>query len=359
LKKLDIYIIKTFLTTFFATIGLFAFIIIVFDLGEKLDDFMGNNIPAKVVIFDYYVNFIPFIINTFSPVFVFITVIFFTSQIAQRTEFIAMLSSGISYVRILRPYLITAVFLGLMTFMLNSWIIPRSDKKRVIFENTYIRDVYNEHKESIHRQLSPDMFISIGWFSFYDSSGSHVTLEKYDSGKLVSKTYARRISYNSENKKWKLKDVFTRDFLEDGSEVLTKHHLLDTTLHFNPDEFFRKVEDMQAFNYVELNHIIAKEKARGSETVHLYTTEKYKRFGAPFTLIILSLLGVFVSSKKSRGGLGLNLGVGILMTFGLLFLIQFFNSYAIMGIMSPAVAIAIPNLIYGVVALLMYRRVQK
>jgi lipopolysaccharide export system permease protein len=357
-KRLDRYIIITFLKTFGATLGLFSLIIIVFDIGEKLDDFLSKKAPVEEIIFSYYFNFIPQIINMFSPIFIFLAVIFFTSRMAQRSEIVAMLASGMSYLRFLRPYLLTATLLAITSYFLNGWIIPHADKKRVDFENTYVRSNY-KHRSGIHRQIQPNVFLSIGWFSQYDSTGSNVTLEKYEEGVLRSKLVARRIKFNEVSGKWLLRDVFIRDFEESGKQRINNVYEVDTAILFDPADFFRRPEDVQAFDNKELDQIIEAEKLRGSETVHLYLTEKYRRYSAPFSTFILTVIGVCVSSRKSRGGIGVSLGVGIGLSFGFLFIVQFFNSYGTTGILNPMMAAGIPNVIYGIVGYILYRRVQK
>jgi lipopolysaccharide export system permease protein len=358
LKKLDKYIIKTFISTFGVTLILFSFIIIVFDLGEKLDDFLGKKAPVKGIIFDYYVNFIPQIMNMFSPIFIFISVIFFTSKIAQRSEIIAILASGVSYARFLRPYLLTALFLAVLSFFLNGWIIPHADKERVKFENTYIRNNY-KHKSGIHRQIKPDVFMSIDWFSQYDSTGSNLTLELFENGELKSKTFARRISFNHTSQKWQLRDVIQREYLKNGNQTIQTVYELDTAIIFDPEDFFRRPEDIQSFDNNELNTIIEAEKLRGSENIHFYTTEKYRRIATPFSTFILTIIGVCVSSKKTRGGIGVSLGIGIGLSFGFLFIVQFFNSYGTTGILPAPLATTIPLVLYAGVAWLLYRNVQK
>lgn len=358
IKKLDRYIIKTFLVTFGITLMLFSIIIIIFDLGEKLDDFLSKNAPVNEIIFSYYVNFIPQIMNTFSPIFIFITVIFFTSKMAQKSEIVAILASGVSYLRFLRPYFLTATLLASLSLVLNLWVIPESDKVRVEFENNYVRNNY-KHKSGIHRQIKPNTFLSIGWFSQYDSTGTNISLEKFEEDRLESKTYARRISYNRETNKWRLRDVISREYHEDGSQTINKIFELDTAIAFDPGDFFRRPEDIQSFNYKELNQIIEAEKSRGSENVHFYITEKYRRFSSPFSTFILTAIGVCVSSKKSRGGMGVSLGLGIALSFGFLFIVQFFNSYGTAGILHPLPATLLPNIIYALVALILYKKVQK
>ncbi|MCO6495100.1 MAG: LptF/LptG family permease [Bacteroidetes bacterium] len=358
LKKLDTYIIKTFLTTFLVTIGLFSIIIIVFDISEKLDDFLENKAPLKEIVFDYYFNFIPQIMNMFSPIFVFVSVIFFTSKMAQRTEIVSILASGISYRRFLRPYILTALMLGIISFFLNGWLIPHADKKRADFENKYTRNMLHS-RSGIHRQIKPDVFLSIEWFSQYDSSGTNITLERYKNNQLVSKTYARRMSFNYSSNKWQLQDVFSREYNKDGSQTIHTYNTLDTAIRFNPADFFLRVEDLQTFDNNELNKIINAERERGSENVYLYTTEKYRRMASPFSTFILTIIGVCVSSKKSRGGIGVNLGFGIGLSFGFLFIVQFFNSYGATGLISAPIAVSIPNILYLGVAWILYKKVQK
>lgn len=358
LKRIDKYIIKTFLTTFLVTLVLFSIIIIVFDIGEKLDDFITNKAPVKEIIVNYYFNFIPQIMNMFSPIFVFVSVIFFTSKMAQRTEIVAILASGVSYKRFLRPYIYTALILGVLSYFLNGWIIPHADKKRAAFENTYTRNKFHS-RSGIHRQIKPDVFLSIDWFSQYDSSGTNVTLEQYKNGQLISKTYARRMSFNYGAEKWQLQDVFSREYNKDGSQTIHSYNTLDTAIQFDPSDFFLRVEDLQTFDNNELTKIIHAEQERGSENVYLYTTEKYRRMASPFSTFILTIIGVCVSSKKTRGGIGVSLGIGIGLSFSFLFIVQFFNSYGATGLLSAPLAVSIPNILYLGIAWILYKKVQK
>ena len=358
LTKIDVYIIKRFLGAFALALGLFTVIIIVFDLSEKIDDFMENSAPFSEVIFDYYVNWVPFLLNLFSPVFVFISVIFFTSKMAQNSEIIAMLAGGVSYRRLLRPYFITSIFLALFSFSLSAWIIPHADKTRVDFENTYIRDRTRYRLTGIKTQIAPGQILSMSNFNFSDSAGFKISLEHVENGELKSKLYADRLNWNETTQKWTLTKWWTREFV-DGNEILTKGSTMDTMIAFNPEDFFRKNDDVQMFNLRELNEMIGLEEMRGTGNIFFYTTEKYKRFAMPFAIIILTIIGVSVASKKTRGGIGLNLGIGLLISFTFLVVFQFFLAYGSSGSMHPLVAVTIPNLIFGSIAFVLYRFAQK
>jgi len=358
LTKIDFYIIKRFLGAFALALGLFTVIIVVFDLSEKIDEFMENSAPFGEIIFDYYANWVPFLLNLFSPVFVFISVIFFTSKMAQKSEIVAILASGVSYKRLLVPYVITATFLALFSFSLSAWIIPKADKTRVVFENEYIRDRSHYSASNIKTQIAPGVIMSIGNFNFSDSAGYKISLENIEDGRLTSKLYAERLTWNDKTDKWKLSKWWIGEFV-DGMEILSKGNNLDTMIPFNPEDFFRKNDDVQMFNLSELDEMIRLEEMRGTGNTFFYTTEKYKRFGMPMALIILTIIGVSVASKKSRGGIGRNIGLGLLISFTFLIVFQFFLAYGSSGSMHPLIAVTIPNLIFGGIAMILYRFAQK
>ncbi len=359
IKKFDWYIIKKFLITFAVTLSLFIIIIIVFDIGEKLDDFLKKKAPVKEILVNYYLNYVPFFLNLFSPVFIFISVIFFTSKLASRSEVVATLSAGVSYNRFLRPYIITAFFLAVVSFILNAFIIPHSDKIRLKFENRYIRNTKEDYTNNVHSQILPNTYFYMEYFGYGDSMGGGVHLERYEKLKLKSKLFAKRISFNHKLNKWHLEDYLIRDYNKDGSQVITKGRAIDTMIPFNPADFFRHTDDVQSLDLFELNEFIAKEKVKGTENLYYYITEKYRRFSSPFSTFILTIIGVCVSSKKSRGGVGFNLFIGIFLSFIYLFVIQYFNTYGNTGLMHPMIAVWIPNLIFAGVAYYLYTKVQK
>ncbi len=359
LKLFDRYIIRKFLTTFVTTLSLFVIIIIVFDISEKLEDFIGKKAPLKAIIFDYYLNYVPFFLNLFSPIFIFISVIFFTSKLAGRSEIIATLAGGVSYMRIMRPYMITAGILALFSFYLNAYLIPHTEKTRLKFENRYIRNVDESFANNQHRQISPGVFFYIEYFGFGDSVGGGVSMEKYDSGRMVSKLFSRKIAWNNANKKWRLEDYMIRNYLPDSSEQIIKGTIKDTAISFDPSDFVMHNDDIQSMNVNELNSFIEKERMRGTAKLDLYITEKYRRWASPFATFILTFIGVCVSSKKSRGGVGLNLGIGIFLSFTYLFIIQYFKTYGDSGLLNPILAVWIPNIIFVAVGYYLYKNAQK
>ena len=339
-------------------LGLFTVIIIVFDLSEKIDDFMENDAPFNAVIFKYYVNWVPFLLNLFSPVFVFIAVIFFTSKMAQKSEIVAILASGVSYIRLLVPYVFTSILLAFLSFSLYAWIIPSADKTRVDFENQYIRKTEHYSEHSIKRQIRPGVVMTLGDFNYRDSFGVKLNLETIENGRIKSKLFADYLKWNEETGSWKIEKYWIREF--DGEkETITKGKELDTMIRFNPEEFFRKNDDVQMFNLRELDEMIEAEEITGTGNTFFYLTEKYKRYASPFAIIVLTVIGVSVASRKSRGGIGLNLGVGVLISFAYLIVIQFFLAYGTSGSMHPLLAVWMPNFMFGIVAYFMYRLAQK
>lgn len=360
LKKIDWYIAKKFLVTFFVTIILFVVIIIVFDFAEKLDDFLEHKAPISGIIFIYYANFIPNLINTFSPIFIFIAVLYFTSRLASRSEFISMLAGGMSLVRILKAYFFVAVLLAILSFVLNAWIIPRTDKARVKFDNMYLRDYWSQTSGTIYRQLKPGLIMYMEYFNNNDSTGVAMQLEKFDEKRQLQSTlFARYFKWNKALKKWHLEMVSQREFLPNGEQKIKQLPFLDTLIVFNANDFFFKIEDVQSLNMAELRNMIKAEKIRGSTNVAFLQTELSRRYAAPFTTFVLVLIGVCVAGRKTRGGLGFSLAVGIFVIIFFLFFQKYFVSMGQTGVIAPWVAAWAPNLLFVPVALLFYRYAQK
>lgn len=347
------------MVTFIVALGLFTLIIIIFDVSEKLDDFVEKHAPVSAIVTGYYLNFIPFILNLFSPFFVFLTVIFFTSKLAGKSEIVAMLASGVSYNRFLRPYLLVAALFGMFSFILNAWIIPRSDKLRVEFENRYIRNINDEYQENIVRQIKPGIVMTLGNFNRKDSSGFNLNIEWIEKGAITKKLVAERITWNAKKKKWRLYNYRYRVIYKDGKENLRLGEFQDTLIPFNPADFFRRDDDVQSFNMKELDTYIELEQMRGTGRAFFYITEKYRRYAAPFSLMLLTFIGVCVSSSKKRGGMGVNLAVGLFVSFAYLFLIQWFISYGTNGSMPPALAVWLPNIMFLPIAFYFYVTAQK
>lgn len=357
LKLLDRYIIKKFFTTFVLTLSLFAIIIIIFDISEKLDDFIENDAKAYDIIFHYYLNFIPTILNMFSPIFIFISVIYFTSRLASRSEITAMLASGMNYNRVLRPYFIVAGFMAVFSYLLNSYIIPYADKGRVKFENEYVRNK-DHHRKNVHREIKEGVYLYINHLSL-DSSGKGVVLETFKNDTLQSKLYANSIQWNYEKSTWRLKNYMTREFLPNGNEVVIKGKMMDTLIEFNPENFFLRNEDVNSFSKSELNNYIEDERRRGADNIDFLLTEKHRRISVPFASFILCFIGFCVSARKSRGGIGVHIGVGLLISIAYLFVYQVFVTYGNSGIIPPAITVWITNIIFAFVGYYIYLKAPK
>lgn len=355
LTILDRYIIRKFLGTFFFTIALILAIAVVFDLSEKIDNFLENNAPVRKIIFDYYLNFIPYFAVLFSPLFTFITVIYFTSRMAYNTEIIAILSSGVSFNRLLVPYFISALALTVFAFTLNNFVIPHANARKLAFEDIYYHDTPKIVREkNIHRQIEPGVFIYLESYDTYTNVGRRFSIEKFKDGRLDSKLLANEIRWDSLKGKWTIYDYYIRDFLNEY-QLITQGRMVDTTLSMNPEEFRRRDNAVEAMNLGELNRFIREQKMQGVENIDMIMIEKHRRFSFPFSAFILTLIGVSVSSKKVKGGIGMQLGMGLLISFSYIVFMQFSSQFAIKGSLSPFIAVWIPNIVFVFVAIFLYR----
>lgn len=346
---IDRYIIKKFLTTFVFSISLLAIIIIIFDLSEKINDFLEREAPVKAIIFDYYCNFLPYLINMFSYLFIFIAVIFFTSKMAARTEIIAILNGGINFYRLLVPYIITAIFLGILSFTLSNFIIPHTYNHVREFEKIYWKNPYENRDINIHMQIQKNVFIYTESFQVSKNTGIKFSLEKFKNNEEIYKLSANRITWIDSTQQWRLNNYFERTF--DGiKESFRQGTQLDTTLGFNPNEFIIDVEDKNIMDYWELNAFIDKERLKGATNIRTYEVEKWRRICSPLSSIILTLIGVSLSSRKVRGGIGANLGIGISLAFSYILFIQITEMLSRYGGLTPLIAVMIPNVFYGIIA---------
>lgn len=355
LTKLDRYIIWKFLSTFFFAVTLIIAIAIVIDLSEKIDDFIENNATAKQLVFEYYLYFIPSFYNLFNNLFVFIAVIFFTSKMAANSEIVAILASGISFWRFMRPYLISAVFLGLISFYLNSWVIPYCDSKRVAFENTYIngRKNANFYHTRIHRQLKPGLYMYMDLFDQRNNVGYRMTLERFENRKLVYKLGADKLRWSADSNTWVAENYMERIF--DPEEYVIRGTQKPIELNFDPEEFFMRREDVGVYNNEELDRVIEAETMRGAEKIEYYLLEKYRRRAMPFSTLVLTLIGVSISSRKVRGGIGLHIGFGLGLAFSFIFLTEMTFTFAHAGGMAPWLAVWLPIVLYLIVGWILYR----
>ncbi|MBE0655055.1 MAG: LptF/LptG family permease, partial [Bacteroidales bacterium] len=304
LKILDFYIIRKFLGTFFFSIVIILSIAVVFDFSEKIDDFIEKGAPFKAVIFDYYLNFIPYFAVLFSPLFTFISVIYFTSRMAYNTEIIAILSSGVSFRRLMLPYMLSATVIALFAFLLSNFIIPDANKIKLDFEENYIHSrPVSFDRRNIHRQVRPGVFIYMESYSNISQTGYNFSMERFEEGELVSKLMADQVFWDTTKNIWTVRRYYIRDI--DGlTETITEGDALDTALNMYPKDFSRRLNVVESMSYGELNEFIKISRMQGEVNLVSYEIEKYKRVSMPFSTFILTLIGVAVSSKKVRGGIG-------------------------------------------------------
>lgn len=359
IKLLDRYIIRKFIGTFFMALLLIIVIVIIFDISEKIDDFVDKEATLKVIVFDYYLNFIPYFINMFSPLFVFITVIFFTSKLAGNSEIIAMLSGGVSFGRLMYPYFLSALFIASMSLCLNLFVIPDANERRIAFEEKYIKGqkFYNTNRD-IHYQIAPGEFVYVESFSTWNNTAYKFTLESIRESHLVSKLMAESAAWDSTTGGWRLKNYTIRDY-STSQQRITYGEELDTVISLKLDDFYRRKNTVETLNYRELEDLISMQKMRGDSMVKYSLIEKNTRFAVPFSAFILTLIGVSLSSKKRRGGIGLNLGIGIALSFSYILFLRFSQMFVITDTLPPWLALWLPNILYAVIAAVLYRLAPK
>ena len=355
LKKIDIDIIKKFLGTYFFAIALIISIAVVFDINEKLDSFL--NAPLKAIVVDYYLNFIPYFANLFSPLFTFIAVIFFTSKLADNSEIIAMLSSGISFRRLMIPYMISAAIIAGVTFYLNSYVIPPANVTRIEFQNKYVKNKKVDYASNIQLQVEPGV---IAYMSRYDNNtktGYRFSLEKFEGKILKSRLTAQTVTYDSAYH-WIIKDYMIRNF-NGMREELTRGSRLDSIITIEPSDFLISRYDSELMTTSALKTYIDRQKKRGVANIKDFEIEYEKRFAMTAASFILTVIGMSLSSRKVKGGMGVNIGIGLLLSFSYILFSTVSSTFAVSGATSPRVAVWLPNIVYSIIAVYLYRKAPK
>ena len=360
LNILDRYIIRKFLGAYIFSIILIIVIVVIFDYVEKIDDFTTTKAPLNKIINDYYLNFIPFFINQFSALFTFIACIFFTSRLANRTEIVAMLSGGMSFRRLMWPYFISASVITTIALVLSLWIIPISQRTCVAFEQEYIpRRKEFKYDRHIYRQVEPGTFLYLRGFSDNSLKASFLAIEKYEGSSLVSALEAADASFDKETKRWTAQRYVTRYFDNEEQESFKQHRNLDTLLNLDIVELGNLSQLMETMNIDELNTFIDQQRAKGSDSIRLLEVERHTRYAYPLGTFILTLIGVALSSRKVRGGTGVNIGIGITLCFSYIMLNRIFEEFAKGGSLPTMLAVWLPNIIYAIVAIYLYRKAPK
>lgn len=359
LKKIDWYIIKQLLATFFLAIALIILIVIVFDISEKLDDFLEREAPMKAIIFTYYVNFIPYFVNLFGHLFFFIAVIYLSSRMASRTEIIAILSSGVSFKRFLRPFLLSSILIAVINIYLTNILIPQVNKPRIEFEKVYWRNPYINQLMNIHIQTDRNNLVYVQSFNNINSTGYRFTKETFnDKNVLIKKISANNIIYDSIKKDWTLVNYSIRE-INGLKENLVVGDSVKMDLKMKPSEFNINNAKVETMTFSELNTFIKKESLRGSKDINNYLIEKYQRLINPLAYIILTLIGVSLSSRKTRGGTGMHLAAGITLAFAFIMMMKVTSVFSIKGNLPPIVSVFIPIIFFTFIGLYLLKKAPK
>ena len=355
IKKIDWYIIKKFIGTYVFITFIIMCLSVVFDISEKIDDFIAKGAPVNDLIFRYYVNFVIYYTNRFSPLIVFISVIFFTAKMAQNTEIIPILNSGRNFFRFLRPYFISATVLAIFSFFQNHWFIPNATEERLAFENEYYRNVYVYSNKYYTMSKNENIY-------FHNFESKNFTLqdfrsENWDGNRLVSILYAPRTTFDSITGRWNLKMSEIR-YIGDTNDVIVRAGNIDTTLAYHIKDFGSRNEIYETMTYSELGDYINREAARGNKRVFA-ELEMYQRTAFPFATYILTLIGVAVSSRKTRGGIGVHIATGLFFALIYIFSMKVSTVSATNSGVPPIIATWIPNTIFLIIGILLFRRTQK
>lgn len=355
LKLLDGYVIRKFLGSFFLAIALILAIVVIFDLSEKIDDFIESGAGLREILFDYYLNFIPYFGVLFSSLFAFIAVIYFTSRMAYNTEIIAILNSGMSFRRFLLPYMLSATLIAALSFVLSDRVIPNANKVKLDFEEKYVRKKPVKFKtKNFHRQIEPGIYVYMQNYSNVSNVGYNFTIEKFEDGELVSKMFADQLRWDTAVNKWQARRYYIRTI--DGlNEHIEEGKVIDTTLAIHPDDFKMRLNIVETMSLKELDNFIDKQLMQGETNVTAYQIERHNRIAFPFSTFILTFIGVAVSSRKMRGGIGLQIAIGVLVSFVYILFQQFSKQFAIGGLLPVMAAVWLPNIFFGIIAAFLFR----
>lgn len=415
MKLLDKYILKQFLTTFFFVLLILLSVITVIDLTDKMDKFAKAGVTSSEIA-GYYVDYVSWVGSFITPLIIFIATVYVCARLAGRTEIIAMLSSGMSFMRFILPFFVGAALVAALSFFLNGWVIPDSNKSRLAFDVAHLKSKFYYEKRNIHFQVAPDVYLYMQSYNNTIHTGYHFTMERFSGNKLVEKMTGTRVEWDSTTQKWKVRDykikkvdyIFSEyDSLTADSDTLTVYrdtvqqttpqpareqrvkpdsikkpriprskqrivlqnraihteigagNSIDTALIIHPKEFESDYRKYEGMTLPELNDYIRTLKQRGLAGVEVYEVEKYTRYSAPFTIFILVFMGVIVSSRKSRGGTGLQIALGFFLSFIFILFFMLFRTFAENGQWPPQISVWVPNITFAIISLAMYKYVPR
>ena len=353
MKILDWYIIRKFLGTYVFAIALILAITVMFDINEKLDAFLQA--PLKATVFDYFLNFLPYFANQFSPLFTFIAVIFFTSKLADNSEIIAMLSTGMSYRRLLRPYMLSALVIAISSYVLSAYIIPPANVKRIAYTNKYVKDKSVGFGSNIQMQVAKGEIAFMSRYDKFRRTGYKFSLESFEDKKLVSRLTAQTIKWDTLHH-WTVRDYMIRDF-EGNREKIRRGARLDTIIPIEPRDFLISKNDQETMTSPDLREYIKRQKERGVANIKSFEIENEKRYAMTAAAFILTVIGMSLSSRKIKGGMGVNIGIGLVLSFSYILFMTVTSTFAVSGYTSPMVAMWIPNILYTIIAIFLYYKV--
>ena len=360
LKRIDTYIISKFLGTYFFAILLIISVAVVFDYNDNIDKLTQNGAPWGEIA-KYYLNFVPYYANLFSSLFVFIAVIFFTSKLAGNSEIIAMLSAGISLRRLMRPYLLSAAVIAALTFYLGSEVIPRGSVARLQFEDQYKRRKGKRnptYADNVQMQVDTGVIAFIEHFDGPTKTGFHFQLDKFEKKKLVSHMTARSITYDTlanERFHWKITEANIRD-MHGMKEKITHFATLDSVIIMEPSDFLSTRNFQETMTNKELLEYIDRTQIRGTGNLKPFQVEYYKRYASSFAAFIMTVIGVSLSSRKRKGGMGFSLGVGLVLSVAYAFFQAVTAGFATNANVPPVLAVWLPNIVFTGIAIYLYRR---
>jgi len=362
MKILDRYILTKVLSTFFFVVLILMAIITVIDVTEKMDKFAKNNLDTGTIL-EYYFDFLPWIAGLITPITIFIAIIYVTSRLAGHTEIISILSSGVSFKRLLLPYFLASAVIASISFLLNGWVIPAATKARLDFEMRYFHTNRSTTTQNIHLQVAPSVYLFIKDYNSTINMGFQLTLERFKDRVLIEKLTAETIVWDTTKKTWTLNlykihrvnDVFSATSSDSLQRYVTYGSSLDSALAISPKDFENQQRGYEGMTTPELNEHVAKLKFRGATGAAVYEVERHIRTAAPFTTFILVFMGVTVSSRKSRGGTGLQIALGFVLAFVFILFFLLSRRFAETGSMHPVLAAWTPNLIFTAISAVLYR----
>ena len=358
MKKIDWYILKKFLGTFVFIMMLLILITVVVDVSEKIDNFIEGTATIKEIIFQYYLSFIPYITTMLAPFFVLVSVIFFTSQLADRSEIIAILNSGSSYFRFLRPYLVGAVILGTGLWVCNNYLVPIANHNRLVFESTYINKFTRTLSYNYHRQISPGTFMYVENYRPADAIGNKFSIDKFENGKLVVKLRSESIMWDTVIKKWRVHNYFIREIRPEGDIIKTGANM-DSLFPFRPENFAITNDRKDEMTTPMLKDFIRHMQKSGSNDIEFYEVELFRRTSGAFSVLIMTLIGVSLASRKIRGGLGWHLVLGIALCASFEIIMKFSVTFSTNSSLPPFIGVWIPNFIFGCIAVYLLKTAPK